>query len=114
MASPYLNDFRSRVARVERAHRRGRGFEAPGTLGRPRYVVQRRRSWLRPVLLIVCAILLFKAALFLQIGPVDYNERVARLRAGSQVEQIGAYALQADGITVWLANFMGDLFKAPI
>ncbi len=114
MANPFLDDFRSRVTRVERAHRRGRGFEAPGTLGRPRHVVRRRHSWLRPVLLIVCTIILFKAALFAQIGPVDYNERVQRLQAGSKVEQIGAYALRADGVTVWLGNLMDEMFKAPI
>lgn len=116
MADPYIKEFRGRLRRVERIHRRGGGFEAAGTLGRSHYTARapRRSSWLKPLLLVAAGALLLKALLYMQIGPVDYADRVARLSKGSQVEKIGAYIMQADGVTVFFGELLGELFKKPL
>jgi len=112
MADPQYQEFRGRLRRVERIHRRGGGFEAAGTLGRTAYVVKpQRTSLLRPVALVLGAGLLLKAILFIQIGEADYTDRVARLEGGSQIEAIGAWVMQPDAVTVWLAGLFTDLVK---
>jgi len=113
MADPQYQEFRGRLRRVERIHRRGGGFEAAGTLGRTAYVVKpQRTSLLRPVALVLGAGLLLKAVLLVQIGAADYSDRVARLQGGTQIEAIGAYIMQPDAVTVWLAGLLTDLVKS--
>lgn len=114
MADPQMNEFYGRLKRVERIHRRGGGFEAEGTLGRPRAVERRRSSWLRPLLLVVAGFLFLKALLLMQIGPIDYQERVDRLSQGTQVEQVGAWAMQMDPATVWVSHRLRELLKSPV
>ncbi|MGB8622510.1 MAG: hypothetical protein WCD16_06810 [Paracoccaceae bacterium] len=115
MVDPNLRDFHGRLRRVNRIHRRGGGFEAAGTLGRSVYVERpAQRSLLRPLMLVLAFGLVLKAVLYIQIGPDDYQNRVERLRQGSQVEAIGAYVMQADAATVWLAGFLADVFKRPV
>lgn len=115
MADPQMKEFYGRVRRIERSHRRGLGFEAAGTLGRSTYRAPvQRRSIVRPLLLLLAGGMLLKTVLFMQIGPIDYNDRVSKLATGTQVEQIGAWVMQADGVTIGLANFLGEVFKSPV
>lgn len=115
MADPYMRDFQGRLKRIERIHKRGGGFEAEGTLGRSSYrqPVQ-KRSVMRPMILVLGCAMMLKVGLYAQIGPVDYEERVERLRQGTEVEQIGAYVMQADQVTVALSEFLKELFKKPV
>lgn len=109
MADPQMQEFYGRLKRVDRIHRRGGGFEAPGTLGRSYYTARPRRSLLRPLLLLVAGFMILKAVLLVQIGEADFQGRVATLNEGSQLEQIGAWALQMDPATIWLAEQMRGL-----
>lgn len=114
MANSQMNEFLGRVERVERMHRRGLGFEAPGTLGRSAYREQTRRTSLtRPLFVFLAVGLILKAALLIQIGESDYKTKVDRLRAGDSLERIGAYVMQADPMTVWIAQKAKEVFAVP-
>lgn len=115
MADPYMRDFHGRLKRIERIHKRGGGFEAAGTLGRSSYrQPAQKRSLMRPLILVLGCAVMLKAGLYAQIGPVDYAERVDRLRQGTEVEQIGAYVMQADAVTIAISDFLKELFKTPV
>lgn len=106
MAGPLDPDFAGRLQRVHRIHRKGGGFEAAGTLGKSTMAAKpARRSYLRGALLVAGAFILIKALLLAQIGAASYSARVDALKdGGSTVEQIGAYVMQADPVTVWVAD----------
>ncbi|WP_095588293.1 hypothetical protein [Actibacterium ureilyticum] len=100
------------MQRVERIHRKGGGFEAAGTLGRSQsHVKPVRRSYLRSALLVAGSFLLIKSLLLMQIGATDYQDRVARLKTGGYVERAGAYVMQMDPVTVWVAEKLREILK---
>jgi hypothetical protein len=98
---PNLQDFNARVARLERAHRRGEGFESVGTLGRSHYR-RRRRSPARHLLTLFVVLLLaavFKGVVHRVVGPAVYEERVAALRAGEGFDRLGGLLMTPDPLT---------------
>lgn len=113
MSNPQMKEFYGRLRRVERIHRRGGGFEAVGTLSRSVYVERRTNSLFRPLLVTLCVGIALKVALLLQIGTTDYQERVDRLAQGGQTEKVGAFIMQADPLTVWLADRTKEIFAVP-
>lgn len=108
MVDRNLQNFYGRLGRIERIHDAGGGFEADGTLGMSYYKARRRplrrAGVLGPLVLVVMTIVAIKAAVLASIGDERYEERVAALRAGTPVEQVGAYVLQADPLTVSMAG----------
>ncbi|WP_103332876.1 hypothetical protein [Pseudotabrizicola formosa] len=113
MTDPGIAEFKTRIARIHKAHANGHGFEAEGTLGRsfytrshPRYRRRRRLQVpvLRPLLIAVCVGTLMKAGLLYQLGSVAYGERVADLMAGQAVDRLGGWVMQADPVTVAVAR----------
>jgi hypothetical protein len=114
MADPNMRNFYRRVGRIERMHEQGAGFEAAGTLGMSYYNSlkrsRRRMTWLMPVALVLATIVVMKATILVNIGPEAYAERVAGLEAGTLADRMGAYVLQADPITQWLATALDRLF----
>ncbi|MHC0053353.1 hypothetical protein [Actibacterium sp. D379-3] len=115
MTDPGYQEFQGRLRRIERIHRRGGGFEASGTLGRSFYRGKPQRvSLMRPLVLLLVSGLLLKAVLLMQIGEGDYRDRIARLQDGTRVEMIGAYVMQPDQVTVWLADVLGELLRKPV
>jgi hypothetical protein len=58
---------------------------------------------LRGLMILLAAAFLFKAFLFATLGGSVYEQRVAQLSAGSIVEQGGAWVMQADPATIWVA-----------
>ncbi len=113
MLDPNLRDFQGRVARIEKTHAAGGGFEAEGTLGMFYYnslKIQRRRgTWIFPVALVFATILAMKAAVLASIGGDAYAARIASLRSGGMVDVLGSWVLQADPVTVKLAALMHGL-----
>lgn len=113
MADPNLRDFYDRVTRILRAHEKGYGFEAVGTLGRSHYT---RRKALRipvmgPVLVLVCGIVLLKAIIHQGLGAQDYQERVAALWAGGALDRAGAVLMQPDPATLWVSDRLGAMLR---
>lgn len=108
MVDRNMQDFYGRLGRIERTHEAGGGFEAEGTLGMSYYRARRRPArrfgLLGPLVLVAMTVLAIKAAVLATIGPESYEERLAALRAGTGAEQAGAWVLQADPMTVSLAE----------
>jgi len=53
----------------------------------------------------------FKAFLFVGVGPLTYEDRLAHLQLGTMVEKAGAYAMQADPLTVYEATQIGPSLR---
>lgn len=108
MVDRNMQDFRGRLGRIGRIHRRGGGFEAEGTLGMT-YFHAKRHPRRRPRLLLLLLFLAvalagLKAGLMAAIGPDAYAARLAVLRQGSDLDRLGAWVLTADRVTVALAG----------
>lgn len=103
MAGQNLAEFYARAARIERARAAGYGFEAEGSLGRSHYrKPQRRRfSALGPVLVLVLSFVALKVALLGQVGPAQYQARVAAMQAQGGVAALGALLMHTDPVTRW-------------
>lgn len=74
---------------------------------------QRRVSLypLQFLLLVAVALILFKAALLLHLGPQTYDDRVGTLAQGTGAEKAGAWVMQADPATVYVADQVGALLR---
>lgn len=108
MANRNLRDFYERIARILRMHAQGYGFEAAGTLGRSYYA---RRQRLRvpviaPVLVVMAGVVFLKAMLHAGLGAQDYEARVAALWTGSAFDRVGAFLMQPDPATLWVADLL--------
>ena len=114
MNDPQLREFFGRLHRIEKIHRRGGGFEADGTLGQSYYTKLRlqnqRRPILRPAVVFVSVILLFKSVLLAAIGEQAYAEKLVGLRQGDIVEQVGAFIMAVDPLTSTLAAILAPYF----
>lgn len=114
MVDRNLQNFYGRLGRIEDIHRAGGGFEADGTLGMSfynsrRHPRRRRFGALAPLALVAMSVLGLKAVVHATIGSELYDARVAELRAGDGVHRAGAYVLQADPLTVAIADKIGSL-----
>ena len=106
MTDPNLTDFYGRVSRIQRARAKGYGFEAPGTLGRSYYYrpQAKRRSILGPVLFLLICAFLMKGAIYHNVGADSYKSRVAALMAGQGIDSVGGWLMQADPVTLYVAD----------
>ncbi|WP_135448838.1 hypothetical protein [Tabrizicola caldifontis] len=108
---PNLNEFYSRVARIEKAHAKGYGFEARGTLGRK--ASSRRGSWslrfLRPLVMALLVGVGLKGIIHYYIGAQTYESRVSALAAGNGFDPVGAWLMHADPVTVAISTQLQTL-----
>lgn len=115
MANPQMMEFSKRLNRIDGAHRKmSRGYvqlvERDGMLV-PKHARVRRRGFpLRGLALSLGAFMLFKGFLLAEFGAVTYDERLGKLAEGNIVEQIGAWMMGADPVTVWIATQIGTFF----
>ena len=112
MKDPNRDDFSDRVAKIQRDHSKGYGMEAAGTLGRS---ATRRRSSRQipvvgPLLVILVCGLALKSFLHARIGDDLYNQRVTQLEAGQAMDQIGAFLMKADPVTLALSAQISKLW----
>jgi hypothetical protein len=117
MSDPCIAEFNSRIARIEKAHAKGYGFEAAGTLGRSSYTRYRRKKnrkirAVRPFVVVILCATLLKAMFLQQLGAQAYDDRVARLMQGEGFDRIGGWLMQADPLTVSFAGGIDTLFKS--
>ncbi|PZX11471.1 hypothetical protein [Celeribacter halophilus] len=102
--SQQLNKRLTRIEARRRALRRGVIYSVNHDgliIARPR-----RRGLRRPIHLVFVAlagIILFKAVLYATLGSSTYVARVEDLAAGTAIERAGAWVMQADQLTIWLA-----------
>ena len=109
MSQANFQNFDKRMARIMRQHDRlSKGYVTKLTRDGLIVAKPRRRilslAPLRFLLLLLVAAMAFKVFFYVQMGPEVYNARVAGLAIGTQVEQVGSYVLQADPVTVAIAD----------
>ncbi len=107
--------FNERLNEIETRHkRRSSGFvrlvERDGILAPAERVRTRQGLPVRGIVLALLAFLGFKGFLLAHLGALTYVDRVAKLEAGSIVEQMGAWAMRADPLTLWIADQLAVFF----
>lgn len=106
--SEAFTTFAARRRRIERVQKmmanRGRSFE----ITRDGLIVVKPKK-IKPYIparglaMLIGALILFKAFLLLHLGPVTYLERIELLRSGSVIERGGAFVMQPDAVSTWVA-----------
>ena len=111
-ADPNLNEFYGRVARIEKAHAKGYGFEAAGTLGRSSTWKQQKSGWrfLKPLVVVLAMGLGLKGVIHYYVGAELYQERVAGLQAGEGFDRVGGMLMQADAATLAISATLAEVF----
>ena len=112
MADVEARDFGKRVNRINKRHKKTGGGNATGryvnSVNHDGLVVARVRRrgpsfpW-KGVALCFLAFFIFKGFMLAQLGEATYNDRVAKLQAGTVIEQTGAYVMSVDPVTNWVA-----------
>jgi hypothetical protein len=107
--------FNKRLHEIELRHRgRSSGFvrlvERNGILTPVEKVRVRRGVPVRGIVLALVSFLVFKGFLLTYLGALTYVDRVSQLEAGNIVEQLGAWAMRADPVTLFIADQIGRLF----
>lgn len=100
--------FEERVRRLMRKHSRMAHNGVVHRIGADGLIITRPRRRapafpLRGLVILLGAAFLFKSFLYAWLGASVYAERVALLQSGSLVEQGGAWLMQADPVTIWIA-----------
>jgi len=114
MADSHLQ-FDNRLRKLSRKHQAmSRGYTTRmRSDGLIIAVPQRQRSRIPPqaIFLFFAAIIGFKAFLIASLGPVTYSDRVLRLQDGTWVEKAGAFVMQIDPASEWVATKIGPIFR---
>ncbi|KNG94777.1 hypothetical protein [Pseudaestuariivita atlantica] len=109
MANTFAS-FDKRLRQIDRKNRKlARGYRnkiMPNGLIQPK-AVRRFHFPLKGFLLLVAGFFIFKAFMLASVGPVTYEDRLAVLGEGTAVEQGGAWMMQVDPVTAYIARFMG-------
>ncbi|WP_299611356.1 hypothetical protein [uncultured Tateyamaria sp.] len=77
---------------------------------KPRYRTQRNVP-LRGLLALALGFFVFKAFMLASLSEITYNERIAKLQQGTQIEQAGSYLMQIDPVTRFIAGFLEPITK---
>jgi hypothetical protein len=112
-ADPNLNDFYGRVSRIEKAHAKGYGFEARGTMGRSTTWKRERSGWrfVKPLALVLAVGIGMKGVIHFYVGAQLYEERVTQLLAGEGFDPVGGALMQADPVTLAISGALSEVFK---
>jgi hypothetical protein len=102
---PNLNDFYSRVSRIEKSHAKGYGFEAAGTLGRKASTRSGSRllKLVKPLVMALAVGVGVKGVIHYYVGAQTYESRVSALAAGQGFDPVGAWLMHADPATLWVS-----------
>lgn len=108
MYDPNMEVFSKRLRRIDRRHQKmARGYvtvvNSDGlVVARPRRT-QLRFPW-KMLAVAALALFVFKGFVYANLGQASYSERVTLLQAGTPAEQFGAWVMQADPLTLWIAQ----------
>ncbi|MGC1503954.1 MAG: hypothetical protein WA782_07400 [Sulfitobacter sp.] len=104
------DDFVQRLSTLGRKHKKmTHGYTTKvgkdGLLTvQPKRRTEKGGGALKLVALAVVGLIAFKAFALVAVGPVTYNERLAKLEAGTVIERVGAKALAIDPVTEVIAG----------
>lgn len=110
-----FSQFDNRLKRIERSHNELRGGYT-AVVGRDGLITikakrAKRNFPVKGAVLLVLGFICFKALMLAHLGPDAYVERVAELDAGTIVEQVGGFVMQADPATQWIATQIGPFMR---
>jgi hypothetical protein len=110
-----FNSFEKRLNRIGRTHRQmANGFTpiiGPDGLIAIRPRRRRPQFPVRGVLILALGFLTFKAIMLAHFGMDGYVERVSALNSGTVLEQAGAWVMQPDQATVWIAGHLNSIIR---
>lgn len=74
---------------------------------------QRQQSWLpyKYTILFLATLFAFKGFLIASLGAAGYSERVAKLENGTVVEQVGAWVMQIEPVSSFVATEIGPILR---
>lgn len=113
MSGTDFDSFDERLSKIDKRHRAlARGYVM--SVNHDGLVVaepkrERRAFPWRGLMLILVGMMAFKGFLHSYIGPEAYQLRVDGLSNGNVVEQIGAFAMAADPVTIWVSDQFAKL-----
>lgn len=113
MFDPNIKDFYERVARLNKAHAAGYGFEAVGVLGRSHYRQAPRKNRIKfafPVVFLLMAGVGLKGTVHYFVGAQTYEDRVADLQNGAGFDKLGAVIMAPDRLTLWVSATLRNGF----
>lgn len=115
MADANMDDFYRRVDRIRKTNHSGGGFEATGAIGRSSYKSRPRQRIpvFGPIAMILMVFIGLKGVIHAQVGAATYDQRVELLKKGTVGERLGAFVLQADGVTLFVSHHILDLVRHP-
>lgn len=103
------DDFERRVTYISREYAAGRGFDAPGTLGRSHYYRkprQLRLAVVTPAIIVFVGLFGLKGMIHFHTGALTYNQRVSDLSQAEGFNRLGAALMRADPITLWVSDML--------
>ena len=107
--------FEKRVTHLGRKHAKmTRGYSTKvGKDGLISVTTKRSRRGfpIKGLILTIVGFFLFKAFMLAAVGPVTYNERLAKLEKGTMIEQAGAKVLGIDPVTNGVAKLAGPVLR---
>lgn len=115
MSASQFEEFDRRMRRINRRHSKlSHGYVT--SVNHDGLVVAKparkgRRGTLRGVAIMVVALMVFKAFLYAQLGPLAYNERVDRLSDGNSAERAGSVVMAADPLTMYIGGALASLVR---
>lgn len=114
MADLNMREFNKRLKRIDRIHKAGGAFEASGSIGRAFYTSmerqpRRRMSWIKPLAILLFGVMMFKIAVYSQLGASTYDTRISSLADGSKLDKMGAWVMKVDPVTQKLGDTIRPL-----
>lgn len=111
----HRDQFQARLKQINRKHEAMSGgysakLRPDGLLVVKPHRVQSRVS-ARTLIFFTAAFLVFKGFLMAALGFGSYDERVQTLALGSGLERAGAFIMQADPVSVFLAQKIGPVLR---
>lgn len=115
-ADPNINEFYTRVTRIQKARAKGYGFEAAGTLGRSHYYKPRTRSLpiIKPLLVVALLTIGLKGVIHHKIGADLYSTRVQALEEKGGFNRLGAYLMSVDPASEAVSTFLTRHFPTSL
>ncbi|MHC9236686.1 hypothetical protein ACX9MO_13720 [Pseudooceanicola sp. 502str34] len=116
MGSVKVRSFEDRVRSIDRKRQTmdSNGYRA--VLGRDGLLEMKAKRRLprlllplRLLLAVAVMMTVFKVFLMLRLGEASYVAHLDSLRAGGLIERAGAWVMQADVVTLWLAQLFASL-----
>lgn len=111
---PNLNEFYSRVNRIEKSHAKGHGFEAAGTVRNAAFPNRRWRALklVKPLVFAAALGVGLKGTIHYYVGAQTYESRVSALAAGEGIDPVGAWIMHADPLTLWVSAQMHRMLES--